>query len=101
MVAIAEMAMAGGVGATIEPPSSLPLHAFLFGEDQARYVLATSEPDAVMARLKLAQVPVIRLGQTGGDTLGDALTVAGAGAISTAELRGINEAWLPGYMARP
>jgi phosphoribosylformylglycinamidine synthase len=101
LVAVAEMAMAGGVGATIEPPPSLPLHAFLFGEDQARYILATSEPDAVMARLQAAKVPVIRLGVTGGETLGDALTVQGAGAISTVELRGINEAWLPGYMARP
>jgi len=29
---------------------------------------------------------------------GAALTVSGAGAISVAELRAANEAWLPGYM---
>jgi phosphoribosylformylglycinamidine synthase subunit PurL len=40
---------------------------------------------------------VRRLGTTGGDSL----TVEGADAISTAELRRINEAWLPAYMAAP
>ena len=40
-VALAEMAMAGGIGATIE--ASGPEHAFFFGEDQGRYVL-TAEP---------------------------------------------------------
>jgi hypothetical protein len=28
------------------------------------------------------------------------LTLSGAGAISVAELRAANEAWLPGYMAQ-
>jgi hypothetical protein len=28
------------------------------------------------------------------------LTLPGAGAISVAELRAANEAWLPGYMAQ-
>jgi phosphoribosylformylglycinamidine synthase len=97
LVALAEMAMAGGMGATIAPPKGLPAHAFLFGEDQGRYLLATSSPEAVTAAAAAAGVPVLALGHTGGD----ALTVEGAGAISTAELRRINEAWLPGYMAAP
>jgi phosphoribosylformylglycinamidine synthase len=51
----------------------------------------------VIAAAGAAGVPVLRLGQTGGD----ALTVTGAGAISTAELRQINEGWLPRFMATP
>ncbi len=97
LVALAEMAMAGGIGATLAAPSEIAAHAFWFGEDQGRYVLATDDPGGVTARLEAAGVPVLRLGVTGGD----ALTVEGAGAISTAELRRINEAWLPAYMAVP
>jgi phosphoribosylformylglycinamidine synthase subunit PurL len=97
LVALAEMAMAGGVGASVAAPPGVPAHAFWFGEDQSRYVLTTSDPAAVTARLGAVGVAVRRLGTTGGDSL----TVEGADAISTAELRRINEAWLPAYMAAP
>ncbi len=97
LVALAEMAMAGGIGARLVAPQTPPPHAFWFGEDQARYVLTTSDPGAVTRRLAAAGVPARRLGTTGGDTL----TVDGGGAISIAELRRVNEAWLPEYMAAP
>src|SRR5206468_329153 len=51
-IALAEMAMAGGMGATVEtPPSSMPLHAWLFGEDQGRYLVACAagNADAIVA----------------------------------------------------
>src|SRR5438874_13410668 len=38
LVALAEMAMASGLGAELEPPP-MAAHAFWFGEDQARYVV--------------------------------------------------------------
>jgi len=94
LVALAEMAMAGGWGATVAVPAG-PVAGFLFGEDQARYILATAAPEAVTAEAARRGVPVLRLGTTGGA----ALTVTGAGAISISELRRINEAWLPAYMA--
>ncbi|HYM02885.1 MAG TPA: AIR synthase related protein, partial [Stellaceae bacterium] len=97
LIALAEMAMAGGIGATITYPGGLPAHAFFFGEDQGRYVVVTSDPEGMTRRLTRSGVPVLQLGTTGGDSL----TVEGAGAISTAELRRINEGWLPGYMATP
>jgi phosphoribosylformylglycinamidine synthase len=94
LVALAEMAMAGGIGASIAATGTAPPHAYFFGEDQARYVLATAQPEAVAAEAARAGVSLTRLGLTGGD----ALTVAGAGAISVSELRQVNEAWLPAYM---
>jgi len=96
LVALAEMAIASGIGAYIAPqPEDVPLHGFLFGEDQARYVLTTLTPDAVVVAAAQAGVTVTRLGVTGGT----ALTVKGAGAISVSELQRVNEAWLPRYMA--
>src|SRR5882672_10910751 len=72
LVAIAEMAMASGIGATLDAaPDDTPAHAFWFGEDQARYVLtvAAGAAEAVIARVQSASVPVSRLGMTGGETL--------------------------------
>ena len=37
-IAIAEMALAGGMGAKLEAAPGMPAHAWLFGEDQGRYV---------------------------------------------------------------
>jgi phosphoribosylformylglycinamidine (FGAM) synthase-like enzyme len=96
-VALAEMAMAGGLGATlaIEPP--IPLHAFLFGEDQARYVL-TATPDAAEAIREAAHAAGIDcavIGWTGGD----ALTIQGGIAIFLDDLRRRYENWLPDFMA--
>ena len=95
LVALADMAIAGGVGASVAPPAGVAHeHAFWFGEDQARYLLTTNEPEKVVARMTAASVPTLKLGTT----VGDALTIADAGAIGIAELRHINEAWLPAYM---
>jgi phosphoribosylformylglycinamidine synthase subunit PurL len=95
LVAIAEMAMAGRLGAGITTLAGMPAHGFLFGEDQARYVLATAQPDTVLAAAQKAGIPALTLGSAGGDQL----TLAGGNAISIAELIRLNEAWLPDYMA--
>ncbi len=96
VVALAEMALAGGLGATLEAPEPLPcpLHAWLFGEDQGRYLVATAAPEALLAAAQAAGVAAIQVGRAGGDTL----TLPGGGTISLAELRQVHEAWLPGYM---
>jgi phosphoribosylformylglycinamidine synthase subunit PurL len=94
LVALAEMAMAGKLGATIEPPAALPAHAFFFGEDQARYLIETADPDTVLHAAEAAGVPALRLGMVGGDRL----TVAESGAISVPELFQLNESWFPAYM---
>ncbi len=94
-VALAEMALAGGVGATIDPPAGVPARAWAFGEDQGRYLLAVAENGAkvVLARAAAAGVPLFRLGTTGGD----ALTINGE-RVSLAALRESHEGWMPGYM---
>ena len=69
LVALAEMAMASGIGAVLESPQGVPAHAFWFGEDQARYVVTATNADAVVQRAKAAAVPLSRLGATGGRML--------------------------------
>jgi phosphoribosylformylglycinamidine synthase II len=97
-VALAEMAMASGIGATLNAvPPSVPAHAFWFGEDQARYVVTVRESDvaAVMSLAENSGVPVRRIGTTGGD----ALTLSGERPILVKILKERFEAWLPAYMA--
>jgi phosphoribosylformylglycinamidine synthase II len=97
LCAVAEMALAGDIGATLDAaPGDLPAHAWWFGEDQGRYVVAAASAEAVLAAAKAAGVPAMVIGKTGGS----ALTLAGGDAISLGELRGIHEEWLPTYMAK-
>jgi phosphoribosylformylglycinamidine synthase len=99
-VALAEMAMAGDVGAEIDAlPAGVPAHAALFGEDQARYVLAApaAEADAILAMARTAGVPALKIGVT----RGGALTLPDEKPISIADLRAAHESWLPDYMAGP
>jgi phosphoribosylformylglycinamidine synthase II len=97
LLAVAEMAMAGGRGIALEPaPADLPRHAFWFGEDQARYLVETAEPASLLAAARAAGVPARVIGVVGGVSL----TLSGVGAISVAALTAMNEAWLPDYMAQ-
>ena len=96
LVALAEMAMASGIGAELDA-APIAAHAFWFGEDQARYVLTVRAKDAdrIVARAQAAGVPLRQLGTTGGD----ALTLAGERPIAVERLREAFEGWLPAYMA--
>ncbi len=93
LVAVAEMAMAGAKGIALNCPAAA---AFLFGEDQARYLIETAEADAVLAEAQNRGIYTQLIGTVGGA----ALTLPGAGAISIMELKDTHEAWLPGYMSQ-
>ncbi|MHA1598747.1 MAG: AIR synthase-related protein, partial [Alphaproteobacteria bacterium] len=97
-VALAEMAMASGIGADISAAAdSGPLHAWLFGEDQARYIIASDEADAIIAEAAKSGVKAEKIGITGGNML----TVAGAGTISVGDLTSSHQDWLPDFMSAP
>ncbi|KMO42939.1 phosphoribosylformylglycinamidine synthase [Methylobacterium tarhaniae] len=99
-VAVAEMALAGNIGAVLpECPLPVACHAYLFGEDQGRYLLAV-EPDAVADLLYSASAQGIDaavIGVTGADSL----TLPGDEIIALDDLRKAHEGWLPTYMAGP
>lgn len=95
LVAIAEMAMASGVGCQLhEHPSALPMHAYWFGEDQARYVIATSHADVVMAEGDKMGVPIRRLGHAGGKEIHFSYGTH----LDVGHLRELNSAFFPHFM---
>ena len=63
-VAIAEMCIAGGIGASIDVPETGNCVGWAFGEDQARYVVATSTPDELLSAAHDAGVPAAAIGST-------------------------------------
>jgi phosphoribosylformylglycinamidine synthase len=93
----AEMAMASNVGLSLTLDSGLAIHAELFGEDQARYLLAVpaSAVPQIAHDAGLANVIVSDLGSAGGD----AIVVEGVLQVGLEELRQTHEGWLPAYMS--
>jgi len=99
-IALAEMAMAGGVGARIDGQSvSGSEHGFYFGEDQGRYVVAAPAEIAaeLMAQAQAVKIPVLRLGVT----IGAALELPGAEPLAISELKAAFESWFPTFMEGP
>ena len=96
LITLAEMAMEGTAGATLLPaPDSLPAHAFWFGEDQGRYVVALPDAAPLLAAAQAAGIPAVKLGRSGGKLL----ALADGASISVEALRQAHERTLPALMA--
>jgi phosphoribosylformylglycinamidine synthase subunit PurL len=92
--AAAEMALASGMGVTLNVEPGPRAHALLFGEDQARYLIATAQPDLMLEAARKAGVLADVVGEAGGDRF----ACPGLFDLSLAELRAANEGWMPGFM---
>ena len=94
IVAVTEMAMRAKMGASLTIAEDI---AQLFGEDQARYVITTSDESALEAAAKQADVPVQKIGHvTAADETGHGvLKIGTATTISLQDVCEANEALLP------
>ncbi len=96
-VALAEMAMASGIGATVNQlEGQAPLPVF-FGEDQGRYVVTVHKDDVedVLERAREAGIFAPWIGHTGGSDL----KLGSVVSISVAKLREGHENWFPAFMS--
>ncbi len=91
-VALAEMCLLSGFGATVDIPGLGRDDLTLFGESGARYLLACSEGKAAEfeALAAAAGVPLRRIGRTGGDRL--AIAVDGRPLVDL-DLGRLGEGW--------
>jgi phosphoribosylformylglycinamidine synthase len=93
LVAIAEMALAGNIGAELTLPKVPNPAAILYGEDQGRMLVTTNDPDAVIAAANAANIFAAPIGKTGGQV------IAGPGfTASLADLRAAHEGFFPALM---
>ena len=97
LVAVVEMALAGGIGVSIGQAVTPDAIAFWFGEDQARYVLAApfDKAEKIVAEAGAQYITVAELGRCGGD----ALVMEDKNRVSLAQLRAAHEGWFPRFMA--
>jgi phosphoribosylformylglycinamidine synthase len=95
VAAAAEMAMAADVGVTLNATSHEHAHFYLFGEDQARYLIATSNAEALIAKAQAAGVHASVAGRAGGNRFA---SEAGLFSMPLAALRDAHEGWLPAFM---
>jgi len=91
MIAVTEMALASNIGIALEASGDA---GFWFGEDQARYVIATTQPKQLEQKAKASGVPLTKLGQTASK----AVSMKGTPALDLATLRKAHENWLPTFM---
>jgi phosphoribosylformylglycinamidine synthase len=89
-VAVAESALAGGIGVRVEEPVDL------FGEGQGRVVVSARKADVAALRRLAGDVSLRRLGAVGGDEI-----AVGPARIRLAEARELYEGALPRIMDGP
>ena len=97
LVSLTEMCFKNGIGMNVALPEGKNTIAFAYGEDQARYVLAVApeHTQAIREAATATEIILTELGTTGGDEL----NIEGQFSTKIAELRELNESWLPDYMA--
>ena len=97
-MAAAELCLSSNIGAQLNHAyPDIPLHAYMFGEDQARYLMAV-EPNSVNPILSTGSgmgISVQKVGTVGGDSFKFTDKVD----IPLNKLRSTHEGWLPNFMA--
>ncbi|MBL4748310.1 MAG: phosphoribosylformylglycinamidine synthase subunit PurL [Magnetovibrio sp.] len=97
-VGLAEMAMASGLGANIiDASTDVVMHGWLFGEDQARYLVTTANADGVLKAARAGGVSAAKIGEVSGRDL----NIENVGTISVTKLKDAHEGWMPDFMAHP
>jgi phosphoribosylformylglycinamidine synthase subunit PurL len=98
IVTIAEMALAGDIGADLVPyPFEIGARAQLarwFSEDQGSYVLTSTNANAVLEAAHFSRIPCTLIGYTGGDSL----QFHAMKSASLADLRAAHEGFFPALM---
>ncbi len=89
-LAVADMALAANVGVTVKGGDT----GWFFGEDQARYLLATKDASALISAVKTAGIEATEIGSFGGTDikLGDT-------SASLANVKAASDAGIPSFAA--
>ena len=93
-VALAEMSIASGIGAIINTTEDIPIHNWLFGEDQGRYIITSKDPNSIISSSKQHDIDLEQIGKTVETTL----TLPGSVSIPVTEIKAAHTRWLPEYM---
>jgi len=96
--AAADLALASDVGVTLDASSATHAHIFLFGEDQARYLVAVPDAEAVIAAAREAGLHASVVGHAGGAAFASGHNGAELFSIPMDHLREWHEGWMPNWI---
>jgi phosphoribosylformylglycinamidine synthase subunit PurL len=92
--AAADIALASDVGVELDATSATHAHIFLFGEDQARYLVAVSDPTEIIAAAQAAGLHASVVGRA----QGRAFASGELFRLPLDHLREMHEGWMPGWI---
>ena len=95
-MALAEMALASGIGIRLEKQQDMPPHGYWFGEDQGCYVVAIDEQNAHLLLDSAAsqKIDVKFLGVAAGRDI----VLEGEEPLAVRMVKQAHESWLPEHM---
>ena len=96
--AAADLALASDVGIELNASSATHAHAFLFGEDQARYLVAVADAAPLLAQAKDAGLHASIVGVAKGADFASSGPKGELYRIPVAHLREIHESWMPNWI---
>uniref|UniRef100_UPI002899C960 phosphoribosylformylglycinamidine synthase subunit PurL n=2 Tax=Brevundimonas TaxID=41275 RepID=UPI002899C960 len=96
--AAADIALASDVGIELNASSQAHAHAFLFGEDQARYLVAVADADALIAKAKDAGLHASVVGLVKGTDFASSGPKGELFRIPVAHVREFHEGWMPNWI---
>jgi phosphoribosylformylglycinamidine synthase len=94
------MALGSNVGIALGYQGDLKDAAFLYAEDQARYLIALSpnKAEELDKRARAAGVSYLLVGEAGGREISYLGASGAREAVGIDDLRAAHESWLPAYM---
>ncbi|RZJ42550.1 MAG: phosphoribosylformylglycinamidine synthase subunit PurL, partial [Brevundimonas sp.] len=96
--AAADIALASDIGVELDASSAAHAHPFLFGEDQARYLVAVTDANALIAKAHEAGLHASVVGVAKGADFASAGPKGELFRLPLAHLREMHESWMPTWM---
>jgi len=96
--AAADIALASDVGIELNASSQAHAHAFLFGEDQARYLVAVADAEALIAKAQDAGLHASVVGLVKGTDFASSGPKGELFRIPVTHVREFHEGWMPNWI---
>ncbi|MDQ8029800.1 MAG: AIR synthase related protein, partial [Brevundimonas sp.] len=96
--AAADIALASDIGVELDASSAAHAHPFLFGEDQARYLVAVTDANALIAKAHEAGLHASVVGVVKGADFASSGPKGELFRLPLAHLREMHESWMPTWM---
>jgi phosphoribosylformylglycinamidine synthase len=96
--AAADIALASDCGVELDATSASHAHILLFGEDQARYLVAMADPTEIIAAAQAAGLRASVVGRARGRDFASGSPTGDLFRLPLDHLREMHESWMPDWI---